>query len=266
LNSFSEERILEAIRQSVAMGAKEVQLTSQDIGAYGADTKTGIARLMERIALIEGDFKVRIGMINPQHLRGCFDGFADALKGERFYKFVHMPIQSGSDRVLKDMGRNYTVEEFDDYVKELRRRISNVTIETDVIVGFPTETHDDFDATVDFVRRTRPEVTNISRFGARPHAPASKMRQQSIETINRRSLALSRAVRQVQHEINDRFIGKRLDVILTESNEKSLNGRSGSYRQIVIRKEHAQSGIALGSHCEVKITDVSANVLYGTAL
>lgn len=266
LNSFSEERILDAIERSARMGAKEVQLTSQDIGAYGADTGTNIATLMEKIALIDGDFKVRIGMINPEHLHKYFDEFADALKNERFYKFVHLPVQSGSNRVLKDMRRNYTIEEFDGQVRELRKRVSNITIETDIIVGFPTETREDFDMTVDFVKRTRPEVTNISRFGARPHAQASKMKQQSLDVINQRSLELSRVVRQVQHEINDRFIDKRLDVIITESNKESLNGRNGSYRQVVIRKEDTQSDITLGSHCEARITDVSANVLYGTTL
>lgn len=263
LNSFSEKRILEAIEQSVRMGAKEVQLTSQDIGAYGSDSKTDIAELMEKITLIEGDFKVRIGMINPEHLHRCFDEFADALKNERFYKFVHLPVQSGSNTVLKDMKRDYTIEEFDGYVEELRKRMSNVTIETDIIVGFPTETQEDFDKTTNFIRRTRPEVTNISRFGARPHTQASKMKQQSVETINQRSLVLSRIVRQVQHETNDKFIDKRFNVIITESTRESLNGRNDSYRQVVINKNDAD-GIKVGARVNALIYAASANVLYAT--
>ena len=264
LNSYSEKRILDAVAQSAKMGAKEIQLTSQDVGAYGIDSGTDIAALMENIAQIDGDFKVRIGMINPEHLHRCFDGFVCELKGERFYKFAHMPIQSGSNNVLKDMGRKGTIEEFDGYVKELRKKIQNITIETDLIVGFPTENEGDFKETLGFMRRTRPEVTNISRFGARPHARASGMEQQSIETINRRSVALSRVVRQVQHNINDKFIGKRFDVIITESNEKSLNGRNGSYRQVVIGRNDA-NGIGIGAHVNALINAASANVLYATA-
>ena len=264
LNSFSEERIVDAVVQSVRMGAKEVQLTSQDVGAYGIDSGTDIAMLMEKIAQVDGDFKVRIGMMNPEHLHRCFDGFARELKGEKFYKFAHIPVQSGSNKVLKDMGRVGTVEEFDGYVKELRKKVPGVTIETDLIAGFPTEGEDQFGETIDFVRRTRPEVTNISRFGARPHARASKMKQQSTEMINRRSIALTRVVRQVQHEINDKFIGKRFDVIITESNEKSLNGRNGSYRQVVVGRNDA-NGIGIGTRVDVLINAASANVFYATA-
>ncbi len=263
LNSFSEDRIVDAVTQSVKRGAEEVQLTSQDVGAYGLDSGTDIAALMEKIARIDGDFKVRIGMINPEHLHRCFDNFVDELKGEKFYKFVHIPVQSGSNKVLKDMGRKGTIEEFDSYVKELRKKMPGITIETDLIAGFPTESEDDFKETIDFVRRTRPEVTNISRFGARPHARAAKMKQQSTETINQRSVALSRAVRQVQHEINDKFIGKRFDVIITESNEKSLNGRNGSYRQVVIGRNDAK-GIGIGMKVDALVRAASANVLYAT--
>ena len=263
LNSFSEVRILDAIKQSVRVGAKEIQLTSQDVGAYGLDSGTDINTLMGKIAMIEGDFKVRIGMINPEHLHRCFDGFARELKSERFYKFAHIPVQSGSNKVLKDMKRDYTIEEFDGYVKELRKKVPGITIETDLIAGFPTESEEDFERTLDFARRTHPEVTNISRFGARPHAPASRMQQQGIGTINRRSIALSRVVRQVQHEINDKFIGKRFDVIITESNEKSLNGRNDFYRQVVIAKNDAK-GIAIGMRVNALVHAASANVLYAT--
>ena len=168
------------------------------------------------------------------------------------------------NKVLKDMKRDYTIEEFDGYVKELRKKVPGITIETDLIAGFPTESEEDFERTLDFARRTHPEVTNISRFGARPHAPASRMQQQGIGTINRRSIALSRVVRQVQHEINDKFIGKRFDVIITESNEKSLNGRNGSYRQVVIGRNDAK-GIGMGMHVDALVNAASANVLYATA-
>jgi MiaB-like tRNA modifying enzyme len=266
LNSFSEQRILDAIERGVRAGAKEVQLTAQDVGAYGADSGTGIATLMEKIALIEGDFKVRVGMINPEHLLVCLDEFASAMKSDRFYKFVHMPVQSGSNAVLKDMRRAYTVEEFEACVRELRKKIGSVAIETDIIVGFPTERQEDFSMTADLIERARPEVTNISRFSARPHAAASRMRQQSADTARQRSMELFGIVRRVQHIINDKFIGKKFDVVITESTEKSWNGRNSSYRQIVIRNEDAKSDTALGSRHEARIIGASANVLYGNTL
>jgi MiaB-like tRNA modifying enzyme len=261
LNSFSEQLILKSIEQSVRMGAREVQLTSQDIGAYGLDRGTNIAELMGKISLIEGDFKVRIGMLNPEHIHRYFDKFVDALKDDRFYSFVHLPVQSGSNRVLKDMRRSYTVERFEHYVSILRAAIPGITIETDIIVGFPTETGEDFEKTLDFIKRVKPEVTNVSRFGARPHASASKMEQHTDMTIKNRSNKLSRVVRSVQHEINDRFIGKTLDAIITEMNGKSFNGRSASYKQIVMPRTDG-SEVQIGSVHSVLINAASANVLY----
>lgn len=264
LNSFSEELILKAIGSSVSKGAREVQLTSQDIGAYGMDRNTSVTELMGKISDMEGDFRVRIGMLNPEHLHRYFDAFADALKDRRFYKFVHIPIESGSNGTLRDMRRSYTVEEFEGYVKELRSRIKGVTIETDIIAGFPTETESRFEETLSFVKRTKPDVTNISRFGARPHASASGMVQNARETINGRSNRLSRVVRSVQHEINDRFIGKKLDVVITERNERSFNGRSESYKQVVLA--NGGNEMLMGSAHSVLINSASANVLYATGV
>ena len=266
LNSFSEQNILDAIRCSAGNGATEIQLTSQDVGAYGTDTKTNIAKLMHKISAIDGNFKVRVGMINPVHLNKYFDEFVDALRSDRFYKFVHIPAQSGSDSVLEAMKRAYSIEEFEQQVKALRAAIPAITIETDIIVGFPTETESDFEKSIEFINRVRPEVTNISKFSARPHTIAAQMKQHTNELISARSLRMSRTVRAVQHSINDRLIGRSFDTLLTERTPKSFNGRNLAYREIVIRNEDAHLEMALGSHYEVKITGASANVLYGTTL
>lgn len=262
LNSFSEDRILNAIEFSVRKGAKEIQLTAQDTGAYGIDRRSNITKLMKKIALIEGDFRVRVGMLNPEHLGRYFDEFIEALESEKFYKFVHLPVQSGSNKVLSEMRRFYSIEEFEEQVRELRKNIANITIETDIIVGFPTETENDFDLTLDFIKNVKPEVTNMSRFSTRPHASASKLEQLNYETINRRSIILSRVVRSIQHEINDRFIGNRQDVIITEANDRSLNGRNEFYKQVVVRKNDSER-LDVGSKRNVLIYAASANVLYG---
>ncbi len=261
LNSFPERLILKAIEGSVANGAKEIQLASQDTGAYGLDRNTDIARLMHAITDIEGNFKVRVGMLNPEHLHRCFDGFREALCSQRFYRFVHLPVESGSNQVLKAMGRHYTVEEFEGYVERLRSTVPGVAVETDIIVGFPTETESDFNDTVGFIRRCKPEVTNISRFGARPHAQSSRMAQNSAKTINSRSRELSKVVRSVQSETNSSLIGSSMEVLITESNSKSMNGRNRSYRQVVV-PSGKEMGLELGGTYNMLIKAVSANVLY----
>ncbi|MGA3021182.1 MAG: MiaB/RimO family radical SAM methylthiotransferase, partial [Candidatus Micrarchaeales archaeon] len=122
LHSFSESAILKAVEADVSKGAKEIELTSQDCGAYGLDKKTNITELVRKVSNLDGDFRIRIGMLNPEHLRRYFDELLECYKDEKVYKFIHLPAQSGSDRVLHDMNRNYTVNEFEEYVREFRRK------------------------------------------------------------------------------------------------------------------------------------------------
>ncbi len=259
LQSYSEQLILKAIEGSARMGAKEIQLTSQDMGAYGADRRSNVAELMQKIAALDGDFRVRVGMLNPEHIGRYIDQFIAAMQSDRFYKFVHLPMQSGSNRVLSHMKRRCTVEQFLEYVAELRRSVPGITIETDIIVGYPIESLSDFDATIDLVNRARPEVTNISKFCSRPNTPAAKLATIANTEVSRRSAILSRVVRSLQKGINERFIGRRMPILTTESTEKSTNGRSASYKQVVMPGEVQP----LGSMLNTRIYAASSNVLYG---
>ena len=260
LNSFSESLILKAIERSVKGGAKEIQITSQDIGAYGADRRTDIAALMEKITKIDGDFKARIGMLNPEHLGRYLGRLITAMQDEKFYKFVHLPVQSGSNRVLAHMKRGYDAERFLEQVAELREGVPEVAIETDVIVGYPIESLSDFDATMDLVKEMKPDVTNISKFCARPHAPASRLKSINNKEVSRRSMMLTRLVRSVQRSINDRFVGRNINALMTEMTGRSVNGRSPSYKQVVVPGAEPR----IGDYRLTKIQAVSANVLYGS--
>ncbi|MGC8651781.1 MAG: tRNA (N(6)-L-threonylcarbamoyladenosine(37)-C(2))-methylthiotransferase [Candidatus Micrarchaeia archaeon] len=263
LNSFSEEHILEAIKISIAEGAKEIELTAQDIGAYGADRKTNIIELLEKIRQIDGDFKVRVGMLNPQFLNKYIDGLAVLLNDRHFYRFVHIPVQSGSNSVLKAMRRLYSIEEVNSHIKGLRASVPSITIETDIIVGFPSETREDFDKTLSFVKEVKPEVVNISKFGAMPHADASRMKQLDRGTINSRSIELSRLVRALQAEANNRFIGSTLDILITEANERSFCGRAQNYKQVIVG---GNEKVEVGNIYSVAVEKATANALYGRVL
>ena len=190
------------------------------------------------------------------------EGIIGALRSDRFYKFLHLPIEAGSDAILKSMKRQYTIDSYRDLIKELRGKIQNLSIETDIIVGFPGETESEFDESVALVEELRFGVTNVSRFGTRPHAPASRMRQLSSSVINERSNRISRTVRSVQRSINERFIGREVDTLFTEETPSSLNGRTDWYRQVVLRENDGSA--RMGERCALRIEDVSANVLYGT--
>jgi threonylcarbamoyladenosine tRNA methylthiotransferase CDKAL1 len=105
-------------------------------------------------------------------------------------KFLHVPVQSGSDSVLAAMRRGYTVSDFEEIVAAFRSRIPSIYLSTDIIVGFPTETDDDFEKTVELLRRTRIDKVNLSRFGARPGTEAAKMKQLPAEIVIERSVRL----------------------------------------------------------------------------
>ena len=260
LNSFSEELILRAVKNAVEQGSKEIELTSQDIGAYGADRKTNIAELLKKVVEIEGSFKVRVGMLNPEHLHKYFDELLEAYKSEKVYKFFHLPVQSGSNKILRDMNRRYTVEDFASYVSEIRKKL-NASIATDIIVGYPTESEDDFEKSVELIKEIRPEVVNISKFGARPHAPASRLKQLSGKTIKERSIILSRIAREIEFNERNKHVGERREVLITEKNRKSYTGRDNAYNEIAVLGQ-----VNLGESVEVEITGNSAACFVGIPL
>ncbi|MGC8669723.1 MAG: tRNA (N(6)-L-threonylcarbamoyladenosine(37)-C(2))-methylthiotransferase [Candidatus Micrarchaeia archaeon] len=263
LNSFSEELILNAVRMSIEKGAKEIELTAQDTGAYGLDRKTDITKLLNKICEINGNFKVRVGMLNPKHLRLYIDDLIKIMKDRHIYKFIHIPVQSGSNEVLASMKRQHTIEDMYEAIHRLRNKIQNITIATDIIVGYPSETDDDFNKTIDFIRKTLPEVVNISKFGAMPHAEASKMPQLDRQIINKRSIELSRLVRSIHIALNNRFIGSKVEVLITETDGKSMSGRTENYKQVIIK---GNDSTKLGETCTVEIEDATANALYGRVL
>jgi threonylcarbamoyladenosine tRNA methylthiotransferase CDKAL1 len=262
LNSFSEELIFDAIRVKVANGAKEIDLTSQDAGAYGLDRGTDVAELVSKASEIPGEFKIRIGMLNPEHLHRYADSLIESLKNDKVYKFLHLPIQSGSDRVLKDMNRKYTVEEFDSYTKEFRSKISGLSIETDIIVGYPTETDEDFRKSLSWIREARPMMVNVSKFGARPHTRASGLAQLPNDEIKRRSAEMTRTMREVLWEERKKLVRGTGRVLITEKNRKSFIGKNDGYVSVAL--EGRDFGI--GEFVDARITGSTPLCLIADAI
>ncbi len=242
LKSFDTDVLLKTIELSVKSGSKEIELTSQDVGAYGADRKTNIAELVSKASKLPGEFMMRIGMLNPEHLNKYLDELILAYKSPKLFKFIHLPIQSGSDVVLKDMKRRYTIEEIRYYVEELRKKVKNISIATDIIVGYPSESKKDFMATKKLLLELKPTITNISKFWQRPHASASNLKQLSQINIKERSTTLSRVVRAMQTKEYSKLIGKKEKVLITENNDGYFSGRDIYYRPIAIKGQNLKLG------------------------
>ena len=251
LKSKSIEEIKEEMNGAIKNGTKEILLTAQDTGCYGLDIKTNIVSLLKEIITIPGDFKIRLGMGNPQHFKKYKKEISEIMKSEKMYKFLHVPMQSGSDSVLKEMNRYYTKKEYLDLVSYLRKNIKDLTLATDVIVGFPTETEKDFLETLEVIKKCKFDITNVSRFGKRKGIEANDHKDLHGRIKKERSRIVTELCAKIALENNKRLIGKTKEILLTENGKNNtLIGRTNSYKQAVIPK----SKLILGKTQNVKIT------------
>ena len=190
LCSYPAEKIVDEVRAAVKDGCSEVWLTSQDNGCYGLDIGTDLPTLLKEVCSINGNFTVRVGMMNPVHAKKIVDELIEAYKNKKIQKFLHLPVQSGSDRILRAMKRGYMVRDFTAIVEKFRAAFPDLALSTDIIVGFPGETEKDFQSTVELLEKIKPEKVNMSKFGARPGTEAAKLKQLPPETISERSRRL----------------------------------------------------------------------------
>jgi MiaB-like tRNA modifying enzyme len=260
LQSYSEEEIIKEIKKCIELEYKEIQLTSQDTGAYGFDKKTTIAELISKIDELEGDFLVRVGMMNPEHAIKMLPELLGSFQSNKIYKFIHIPLQSGNNEVLRDMRRNYTVENFLKIVNEFRTKFAEITIATDIITGYPTETEEAFQDTLDLLEKVKPDVVNVSRFTPRPNTPAAKLEQLPNEVIKERTGIASGLCKKIELGINKKFLGGNYRVLLTEKQKGSVTGRTKFYKQVVVDKGR------LGDFVDVRITNVTHCYLKGVEL
>lgn len=173
-------------------GVKEIWLTSEDTGAYGRDINTSIIELL--ILLIENmpaDKMLRIGMTNPPYILEHIEGICEIMNHPNIFKFLHIPVQAGNDNTLERMNREYTVEEFSRVCDGLLKNVEEMTISTDVICGFPGETDEEFQGTLDLIDKYKFPVLNISKFYPRPGTVAERMKQIDTKIKKQRSKAVT---------------------------------------------------------------------------
>jgi MiaB-like tRNA modifying enzyme len=261
LKSYPIEGINRKFRKAIKE-TPEVWLTAQDCGCYGLDLGTSLAELLEALLENKGDFRIRVGMANPQHLSGFLGQYLALFKDPRLFRFFHLPVQSGSSKVLKKMNRHYTREGFLRMTKAIRGLYPEVTISTDVIVGFPGETKEDFEKTVSLLKKAKPDIVNISRFGARPLTLAEKMPGQLHGRIKKeRSRALTKLCREISLERNSEMLGRTELVLFDEPGKKgTFVGRTQNYKPVAVKNAK------LGRFQKVKIKRAFPTFLEGEAV
>jgi len=258
LSSFPREMIVERIRQAVCQGVKEVWITSQDNGAYGMDIGTSLDELLEECCRVEGKFMIRVGMMNPSHVLRMLPELIRSFKNEKIFKFLHLPVQSGDDEVLGKMNRMYTADEFKGTIRTFRQEIPEITISTDIICGFPSESPRSFKKTLDLVEETKPDIVNISKFFPRPNTPAENMELIDASTVRNRSRRLAKLARRTSLNRNRRWLGWEGEVLIDEKGRgSSWIGRNFAYKPIVIRSRKNMMGRVL----QVKVAEASSTYL-----
>jgi len=265
VKSYRPEIIRECIRNGISNGKKEFYLTSEDCSAYGRDIGINLIDLLETISKIDGKFFVRVGMMNPLHFKKMeVKELAEKFNSEKIFKFLHLCVQSGSNKVLKDMKRGYTVEDFMNYVKIFRETLGNLTLETDIIVGYPTESEKDFKSTVKLIKKVKPDIVNISKFSKRPNTEASHLKEIDSKIVKERSRKLTKIVKKVSERKNKEWLGWRGEVIIDEVGKKknTFIGRNYCYKPIVVESREN----IIGKFVKVEVYDFNNNSLFATIL
>lgn len=260
LRSFPVRGIVADVRSALSQGCKEIQLTAQDTASYGRDIGTDLGALLKQVCSLDESFRIRVGMMNPVTLKENLMSILSAYQHEKIYKFLHVPVQSGDDDILDKMKRGYTAKEFILLVERFRKAFPALVLSTDVIIGFPTETEEQFDRTIQLLKLVEADIVNITRFSARPHTAAKKI-QGRIPThiVKDRSKRASELCSELSLKKNQRHIGNIYNVLVTEKGKHStFTGRAENYKQVVVRDP-----VTIGECVQVEIVDAAPTYLVG---
>ena len=240
LGSYDPNELISRVKMVVAEGVQEIWLTSEDTGAYGLDIGTNIAELLTSIIdnLPNEGVMLRVGMTNPPYILKHIDEVAKLLNDPRVFSFLHIPVQAGSNRVLEAMRREYTVEDFKTVANSLIRHVPDVIVATDIICGFPTETEEDFDETMNLMQEYKLAITNISQFYPRPGTPAARMKRIKTQIVKERSRKISSLFNSFTPY--EKYVGRTERVwfgmeVTDQVSEKGQQGRSVGHTKSYVK-------------------------------
>jgi MiaB-like tRNA modifying enzyme len=256
LRSYRIGDIMRQIKSDLEAGCREVWLASTDNGCYGKDMGADLVELLKACCSIEGDFKIRLGMMNPMYLPEMLDRMVSVFhENDKLFKFLHIPVESGSERVLRKMKRGHTARTFLDAVHAFRGKMPEITISTDVIVGFPSETEDEFKETLAIIERAEPDIVNISRYGARPGTEAAKWKGMRISSqmAKERSERLHSLAKRIAKKRNSLWQGWQGEIIIDEMG-KVVQGRNYAYKPVILSNPDR---VSLGDRKRVQVYDFS---------
>ena len=261
------EAIVKDVRELGEKGFKEITLLGQNVNSYGLDFKDGtdFGTLVDALDGIPGIERIRYMTSHPQDMT---KGMVDALgRSSNIVTQLHLPVQSGSDNILKRMNRHYSVEQYKDLLQYCRKKIDGVTITTDIIVGFPGETEEDFQQTLQLLKDVRYDMAFTFIYSKRSGTPAAEFEEQVPEEVKRvRLQALMDVQNEISLELNQAMEGKVYDIIVegpSRTDENMWFGRTSGNKMVLFPK---QETLNIGDTIDVRIDKGQTWVLYGTVL
>jgi len=261
LFSYPQENIIKSIESDLQNGAKEIWLTSQDCASYELDRdKAELPELLDRIFALKHNFKLRLGMMNPNHVLPILNELIEIYKNKEMYKFLHIPIQSASNKLLKDMRRYYQIKDAEKIINAFTKAIPNITIATDIIVGYPTETQEDHQQNLEFIRKFKPSVLNLSKFSKHKQTPAGKLKELPNKIVKERTTELMKEHRRTAEENKKVFLNKEIEVFIDKKISENLyEARDENYNIVLIKTSKEN----LGKNVSVIIKEVGVHHLIG---
>ena len=257
------EDIVSEVEGLAKQGYKDITLLGQNVNSYAKGTDYDFADLMARLARIEGDFKLRFMTSHPKDAsKKLIDVMAE---NEKIARHFHLPLQSGSDKILSAMNRHYDKKQYLETVRYLRERMPDITITTDIIVGFPGETEKDFEDTLDMLREVRYDMIFSFIYSPRKGTPAAEMEQLPEKVKSERFARLLEIQNKISLEKNLPLVGKTISVLcdgVSKNNDALFSGRTEGNKIVFFEGECSDEG----KYLNIKIDRAVAFALYGKKL
>ena len=255
--------IIDEIKKYVSeKKVKEIVLLGQTVNSYFDKNGVNFAQLLRKVCQLPGKFWIRFTSPYPTHFTP--DIIGAMAEEEKIQKYINLPLQSGDNNVLKRMNRRYTVEEYRGIVQKLRKKIPEISLSTDIIVGFCGETEKEFQNTVKLVKEIKFDMAYIARYSPRPGTLASKNFEDNIspqEKIKRHKI-LTEIVKTTALENSQKYLGKLVEVLITERKRNYLYGNTNTMKTVIIPFSGSLKKL-VGSFAKVRTTETSPFVLMG---
>jgi MiaB-like tRNA modifying enzyme len=260
LFSYPEEEIIKNIETDLKQGCKEIWITSQDNASYNLDNKKhDLPKLLNKILALNYNFRLRLGMMNPNNILPILDELIEIYKNEKMYQYLHIPVQSASNKILKDMNRYYKVEDFLKIIKKFKKEIPSITIATDIIVAYPEESEKDFQETFSLIEEIQPEQLNVSKFWPIKGTKAALLPQISAEVSKDRAEELMNLFNRIIKEKNEKLIDSVQSCLVYDSFNNNYLARTKSYKLVLVKSIKN----ILGKLVKVRIVKQERNHLVG---